>query len=420
MNLKKSVWLILLLLFFAGCGGQPEVAQVEPTWTLSPLVSLTPRFTATPVVSRTPLPTFTFTPSETPIPPTATDTLTPTEVPPVIGIVQSLNSVNVREGPGTMYNIIAALDPGTGVRVIEDHESGDWLMIEMENRDIGWISAQLLRVEASATPFPTFTPSPDLTALALGTPLPTAVIGGGTVTATPPRSVVTPTPDDSAGTIPTETATSDIISPAITASPTTSTSAGDASTPLIDTTAIVLTITARAGGLDLVTPTAPGQAGANTPVAVPTDRLTPGATSAPPSGTTVVSSGVDVLAYCNNNAFGSPPPRNLAAGSSIDVFWGWYARTREQVQSHIDNAVYEVRVNGVLLDDYDPYRGSIRLEGDGNYHVYWFVPTDPLASGPVNITYKVTWRNQITDGYVSFGPGTSNESEEGTCTFTVQ
>src|SRR5690606_4005244 len=171
-----------------------------------------------------------------------------------------------------------------------------------------------------------------------------------------------------------------------------------------------------------VTPTAPGQSGANTPVAVSTDALTPGASTgtARPSGTTVVSSGVDVLAYCNNNAFGRPPPRNLAAGSSIDVFWGWFARTREQVQNHINNAVYEVRVNGVLLDNYDPYRGSIRLESDGNYHVYWYVPTDPLNAGPVTITYKVTWENQITDGYASFGPGTSNESEEGTCTFTVQ
>lgn len=426
MNLKKPVWLMLILLLFAGCSGQPEVAQVEPTWTLSPLVSLTPRFTATPVVSRTPLPTFTFTPSETPIPPTQTDTLTPTEVPPVIGIVQSLNSVNVREGPGTSFNTIAVLDPGTGVRVIEPDGTGSWLMIEMEDGDQGWISAQLLRIEASATPFPTFTPSPDLTALALGTPLPTAVIGGGTVTATPPRSVVTLTPVDGGAADSTEEATTDIISPAVTATPeapTATTAAGsDASTPLIDTTAIFMTTTALAGGLNLVTPTAPGQSGANTPVAVSTDALTPGATAATarPSGTTVVSSGVDVLAYCSNNAFGSPPPRNLAAGSSIDVFWGWFARTREQVQDHIDNAVYEVRVNGVLLDDYDPYRGSIRMESDGNYHVYWYVPTDPLNAGPVTITYKVTWENQITDGYASFGPGTSNESEEGTCTFTVQ
>ena len=33
---------------------------------------------------------------------------------------------------------------------------------------------------------------------------------------------------------------------------------------------------------------------------------------------------------------------------------------------------------------------------------------------------RAAWFPVITDGYASFCPGTSNESEEGTCTFTVQ
>jgi hypothetical protein len=414
MKLRNIAWLMLLVVF-TGCSGQQQVAQVEPTWTLAPLVTLTERFTATPVSSRTPLPTFTFTPSETPIPPTPSDTLTPTEVPPVIGIVQSLNSVNVREGPGTSFNTIAVLDPGTGVTVLEANEEGDWLMIEMEDGDQGWISAPLLRVEPTATPFPTFTLTPDLTALALGTPLPTAVIGGGTVTATPPRSVVTLTPVDD------EDATEEPEDES--ASPTSGSAlsiTGTSSVPVIDTTSIFLTTTALAGGLNLTTPTAPAQSGSSTPVAVSTNQLTPAATTSGGGSTGTTTSGVDVLAYCDNNAFGSPPPRNLAAGSTIDVFWGWFARTRAQVEDHIENAVYDVRINGVPLEDWEAYRGTIRQESDGNYHVYWYVPTDALESGPVEITYEVTWENQITDGYASFGPGTSNVSETGTCNFTVQ
>jgi SH3-like domain-containing protein len=417
MNPRKIVWLVVLVVF-SGCSTPQEVAQVEPTWTLAQLVSLTPRVTATPVMSRTPLPTATLTPSETSIPPTASDTLTPTEVPPVIGIVQSLNSVNVREGPGTAFTTIAVLDPGTGVTVIEPDDTGDWLMIEMEDGDVGWISAPLLRVQPTATLPPTFTQTPDLTALALGTPLPTAVLGGGTVTATPPRSVVTLTPvggEDDA----TEEAedTEESADPSATSGSVLSIT-GTASVPVIDTTSISLTLTARAGGLNLTTPTAPAQSGSSTPVAVTTNQLTPAATTSGGGGT--ATSGVDVLAYCDNNAFGSPPPRNLAAGSTIDVFWGWFARTRAQVEDHIEHAVYDVRVNGVPLEDWEAYRGTIRQESDGNYHVYWYVPSEALDSGPVEITYEVTWENEITDGYASFGPGTANESETGTCNFTVQ
>jgi hypothetical protein len=418
MNFRKLVWLLLVVVF-AGCGTPPEVAQVQPTWTLSPLVSLTPRVTATPMMTRTPLPTFTLTPSESPIAPTASDTLTPTEVPPVTGIVQSLNSVNVREGPGTSYNAIRALDPGTGVTVLEADAEGEWLMIEMEDGEQGWISAPLLRIEATSTPPPTFTQTPDLTALALGTPLPTAVLGGGTVTATPPRSVVTLTPVGEDATEEAEETDEEDAAPAAT-SGSALTITGTGSVPVIDTTSIFLTTTALADGLPLTTPTAPGQSGSSTPVAVTTNQLTPAATTSGGGNAGTASSGADVLAYCNNNAFGSPPPRNLAAGSTVDVFWGWFARTRAQVEDHIDNAVYDVRVNGVQLEDWDAYRGTIRQESDGNYHVYWYVPSEALESGPVEITYEVTWESEITDGYESFGPGTANVSETGTCSFTVQ
>jgi len=126
-----------------------------------------------------------------------------------------------------------------------------------------------------------------------------------------------------------------------------------------------------------------------------------------------------VLAYCDARALGSPAPTNLRTGAGIDVFWGWYAQTPELLQQHIDNAIYEVSVNGVALTDWRQFRSSVRQQNDGNYWVYWYVPFGPLAAGPYTVTFRLTWTQQISDGYDVFGPGTGNLEERGTCTFSV-
>jgi hypothetical protein len=182
--------------------------------------------------------------------------------------------------------------------------------------------------------------------------------------------------------------------------------------PIIDLTAINATATALASGLPTAAPTVGAQA------------TTPG-TSGPPTitpapGTATVQRGVDVLAYCDNPIYGVRPPTTLAAGSSIDVWWGWFARTRDQIQSHLDAVVYEVRLNGELIQNWRLYSRPVALENDGNYHIYWYVPSEALPSGENRITYRVTWTESITDGYESFGPGTSTLSQEGSCTFTVR
>lgn len=401
MRLQKIAW-FMLFLALTGCGsGEQAVAELPPTETLSPLITLTPRVTATPQISRTPLPTFTFTPSETPIPPTPSNTFTPTEIPPILGIISSLQSVNVRTGPSASSPAFEALDAGTRVEILGENPEGTWLNVELEDGRQGWVSAALVFIEASPTPFPSLTPSPDFTALALGTVLPTAVFGGGTVTATPPRSIVTVTPVSEVS--------------ATEETPVTAQPGSTVDLPVINTTAVFQTATALAGGVSLITPT-PAQIGGSTAT---TDA--PGSpVPTVPAGTGTVQNGVDVLAYCDNPVFARPAPTNLAAGSTIDVFWGWFAKTRDQLQQHRENAIYEVRVNGKLLTNWDQYASSVREESDGNYHIYWYVPSEPLPAGQNKITYSLTWRNQITDGYDVFGPGTNNLSETGSCTFTVR
>lgn len=410
MPVKKLCLLCMVILLGAAACTAGESGEVVslPTSTLAPPVSKTPRFTATPVPTRTPLPTFTFTPSNTPVTPTPSNTPTPSATPPVTGIVASLETVNVREGPGVTFRAMTALVPGTGVEILAENPDGRWLNIKMEDGREGWISASLVRWNPRPTDIPTATPSPDLTAMALGTALPTALFGGGTVTPTPPGSVVT-------ATLPGETL------------PATAT---EFQLPVINVETINQTATALAGGIAVpqFTPTF-------TPVnvvALPTESGSPFPTPDPAAtpiptteagvggeGNSGNQQGVDVLAYCNNPIFGRPAPTNLLSGATIDVFWSWYVAESELMEQHLDHVIYEVRVDGELLQNWRLYGTTVRKQSDGNYYKYWYVPFGPLASGQHEISYRVTWDAQITDGYDYFGPGTNRPGESGSCTFSI-
>jgi len=377
--------------------GACSPASVEPlpaTATLAPIVSLTPRFTATPIPSRTALPTATLTPSQTFTQAPPTNTFTPSSTPPILGSVYSVNDVNLREGPGVTFPLINALRPSTGLIIVATDTSGAWYNVRLENGDEGWISATLVRLQPSETPVPSATPSPDQTLMALGTPLPTSILGGAPVTPTPPRSLITPSP-----TGPTQTG---VRLPNMEA---------------IDQTATALA--QGAAGQVAVTPFASGQPGASTPAGGPTGGPFPSGTgtAAPPVGSGSVQEGIDVLAYCDNPIFGAPAPRNIAAGSTVDVFWSWYATTRDYLQDHIDAANYNVRINGEPLRI--SFQPAPREQSDGRWWQYYYARTEPLTRGEYVITFTLTWDQQIFDGEAAYGPGTTRVSETGTCTFTV-
>lgn len=423
---RLSVIVLCGLMVLTACNSGSSEATGVPTSTLAPLISLTPRVTATPFITRTPPPTFTPIPSETPIPPTETTTPSPTVTPPVIGIVGGAQRINVREGPGTNYDSISSLVPGTGIEVVYQNPEGTWLNIKMEDGTQGWVSAGLIYIESTSTPFPSMTPSPDLTAIALGTPLPTALLGGGSITPTPPRSAVTATPPGTPAPPTEESGTQ---------APT------DSFLPVIDIDAINMTATSLAGGesqpisppapLLTVTPT-PGAPTAEVPVPIditPTlvpINVTPGSpepgptTAGPtPSGATSVQQGVDILAMCNDSAFRSPPPTDLAAGSTVDVFWGWFVTDPQYMDDHLDAVSYEVRINDQLLRNWRNTSSDLLQEGDW-FVKYWYVSAGPLEAGSYRITYRATWSEQISDGLSNFGPGTNNLVEEGSCDFVVR
>jgi hypothetical protein len=398
MTIKPFFATLIVFAALAGCNGVPQQAQ-PATATLAPIVSMTPRFTATPVSSPTPLPTFTMTPSESPVPPTPSDTPTPTDVPPLLGIISSTQRVNLREGPGTSYGAVVALDPGTGVTVLSLSSDQLWYQIQTEDGTVGWLSSKLLFLKATVTPPPSLTPPPDLTALAQGTPLPTSILGGGTVTPTPPLSAVSPTPVANA-TIPLE----GTINPGV---------------PVINVDSFNQTATALVSS---ITGGATGTA-QNQPAGGPTGGpvgIIPTATLVSGQATQSAAQRPDVLAYCDDKSYGIAAPGNLAAGTSIDVYWSWYAKTEDLIGQHNDNASYEVSVDGTRLTDWREYASPVRLQSDNRYYQYWYVPYGPLTSGKHVISYRVTWKTAISDGYQQYGPGTPNIEETGSCTFTVK
>lgn len=381
MRLKR--WPLVLAAFAvvpllaAGCGG--EVAA-PPTATLAPIVSLTPRSTATLAPTTTPLPSATFTPSITPspAPPTLTPTLTNT--PAILGSVASLNDVNMREGPAVTFPSLSALRPGTGFTVVATDEAGGWFNVRLPDGSEGWISATLVRLQPTETPPPTHTPTPDETLMALGGPLPTAILGGQPVTPTPPGVVVTP--------------------------PGSPTASGGVQLP--DLPSINRTATALAGGIQQ-------------PVGGPTGGPLPSgsATAAPAVGNATQRQGVEVFAYCDDPGWGvARAPTGLVTGSTIEIVWAWYASTRELLAENIAAAHYDVRLNGVPVQNV--VRANPRQQADGNWWQYFYARSQPLNSGPQQITYSVTWDEAIFDGFSNYGPGTGIPSQSGSCTFSVR
>ncbi len=423
---RWGLCVLIVMSLLAAC--QPEARTIVelPTATLQPIASQTARLTATPVPSNTPLPTFTFTPTD--VPPSSTPTLspTPTMTPTITGIVQSLQSINVREGPGVTYSGFTAIKPGTGVQIIGRDSTGEWLNIRLDDGREGWVSSKLLFIPPVATELPTMTPSPNLTSLFLGTPLPTAILGGGTVTPTPPAAITTATPIGAA--------TEEIALP----------TAGAATLlpgiPVVGDSALQQTRTALEQGAPTVTSTITPTllptvtAGRELTLSAPTPANgTPDAAATPAPNSTANTTvnegltedqvkalkGVDVFAFCDNSAYGIKRPVNLTAGSTIDIYWAWFAREEAQVLQHVNAAKITLAVNGTPISDLTPYRTRIRREGE-NFATYWYVPYGPLTAGEYKITYNMTWDRAITDGYAMFGPGTSSASEDESCTFTVK
>ncbi|MDE2750524.1 MAG: SH3 domain-containing protein [Chloroflexota bacterium] len=369
----RRAWAALALCgLLAGCSLEallPATATHTPTATQVPPTA-TPSATATATAPPTATMTFTATATSTPTA-TATATFTASPTPTVFAVVRSQRRVNIRGGPGTRFAAIGSLAPGSAVQVIGQNEEEDWYQVRLDDGGEGWMSATLLRLE-SAPPSPAAEPDGEAQRLSRETRI-VVELGDAEMDA--------------------EAESEDGILVI--------------NLPIADVDAMQMTAT-RLVGANLT-----ATAAAATPA--PIEQASSPAPTLPAA---TPRFDVNVFAFCNDTAFGIPAPSDLTAGSTIKVYWAWFASTEAYLRQHMANATHELRIDGVSISDVDQFRLNPTRSGV-QHVVYWYVPHGPLAAGPHVITYRVTWRNPISDGYASYGPGTDTEFEEESCNFTV-
>lgn len=298
--------------------------------------------------------------------------------------MNSQRRVNVRGGPGTGFSVIDTLLPDGGVQVLSQDENPNWYRVRLASGAEGWVSASLLqlRVESPATLF------------AAEAVLRTTVRSPGT-----PIAAET-SPDELSAVGDDEQLVFDV--------------------PIIDIEAINLTATvlnAEAGASTLAGIDEEDEQ--EFAVTITFATPTPASVELPTRQPAAARSGVDVFAFCNNSIYGLSAPTSLSSGSTIEIFWAWFASSQANLRQHISNASHELRVNGTQIANVNQFRGTSTRRGN-DYVVYWYVPYGPLEAGDYRVTYRVTWRSAISDGYNSFGPGTATEFEEESCNFTVR
>ncbi|TAK11828.1 MAG: DUF1416 domain-containing protein [Anaerolineae bacterium] len=157
-TMKRILALMLMIpLLLAACGPQePPTPRVEDIQT-----AIAQTEAARPTATNTPVPppaTFTPAPSNTPAP-----TATATSSGPITGVV-NVEFLNLREGPGTLFDVMQPVPQGEQVLVIGQDESGDWVQVQIgEETDAteaaddpltGWFAAAFLNYSGDPTSLP--------------------------------------------------------------------------------------------------------------------------------------------------------------------------------------------------------------------------------------------------------------------------
>ena len=167
--------------------------------TESPADTFAPTTTQTWTVTSSMTPSVTWTP--TPLPSRTSPSLSTT----MMGTVQSVQTANLRQGPGTSELAIRALLPGTRVEILGQSLDGQWLNVRLDDETTGWISTVLILIDeasvSTATPIPVgsvaptvppYTPFPTLTPIGLETATPIGIGGRGTSVSPNPVASITP------------------------------------------------------------------------------------------------------------------------------------------------------------------------------------------------------------------------------------
>ncbi len=110
-------------------------------------------------------------------------------------------------------------------------------------------------------------------------------------------------------------------------------------------------------------------------------------------------------------------PGVLYDTDNIVIFWSWFAKTEQEVQDHIAQAQYDVKLDTAPLISVSV--SPITRPTGKSYWVFYTATIGHLTPGTYGVSFNLTWKQPITDGYQKWGPGTPNEATHSTCTFTI-
>lgn len=124
-----------------------------------------------------------------------------------------------------------------------------------------------------------------------------------------------------------------------------------------------------------------------------------------------------IFAECDNSA--NTDPGLIYDTDTLTVFWSWFAKTAAQVRDHIANAEYSITLNGQPFPVVNT--SPVVQREDGNFWVFYTVNLgDKWRPGDYGIQFKLNWKQQISDGFDTFGPDTAIPFIESSCTFRVR
>ena len=141
----RFVIIIGLLVLAAGCTPTPAPAPAAVSPTTAPAA-------ADPADALTPLPP-TPTPEADEPQPAFTATPAPIERQPLAATV-NVDSLNLRSGPGTLFEVLSTLPLGSMVTALGIAPGNDWVEIEDENGQTGWVYAELLTLDGDLATLP--------------------------------------------------------------------------------------------------------------------------------------------------------------------------------------------------------------------------------------------------------------------------
>ena len=122
------------------------------------------------------------------------------------------------------------------------------------------------------------------------------------------------------------------------------------------------------------------------------------------------------LIFAECDAFPLALPGIVYDNDNVTVYWSWFTKTREQMDQHLANGNYAVKMNGAY---FNPVQRSEPEQRGGNWWVFYTAPVGNLRPGHYEVDYQLTWNAPVNDGFDDFGPGTDNPIEANTCNFNV-